>query len=131
MPRWRVGWRSLWISARRTPSGLRTSRPPSKRTWLRLMRIEPHLKDTPKNAPRRLMSIVVTHADAATEYLQIFDAVAVPANGTVPRAVLACPTAASSSLDYGGAVTASFVNGIAWSMSTTLATLTKATTAVT
>ena len=73
----------------------------------------------------RLHRVIATNTNGATRYIQIFDATALPANGTVP--LITFPLAAGAStqppIDF-GVYGRTFVNGIVIANSSTEATLT-------
>ena len=76
-----------------------------------------------KTVSGRLFRLFVTNNNAATRYIQIFDATALPADGAVPNLVAIIPAATTNILDL-GIYGRPFANGIVVCNSTTLATKT-------
>jgi hypothetical protein len=75
------------------------------------------------NGPARLYNLMVTSQLSSDQYVMLFDATAVPANGAAPVAIFKVPAGSTATLDYGWRGKA-FINGICWSNSTTLPDLT-------
>lgn len=71
----------------------------------------------------RVWNVIMHNGNAATRYLLLFDAAALPANGTVPDAPpLQIPADGTGSLDLGDG--SLFLNGLVAASSTTAQTLT-------
>lgn len=80
--------------------------------------------------PAKLRSIVATQASGSTQYLLLFDQKTTPVNTNVAVAVIALPTGATTSLDFGAADRRggmTFNNGIAYGISSTFPALTLVT----
>jgi len=75
------------------------------------------------NAEARLAMIAVRNLNAAARWLMIFNAAALPANGTVPD-LLILPLAAGEIKTYAPPAPVYFSTGLVWAMSTTDTTLT-------
>ncbi len=75
------------------------------------------------DGPARLFNLNVTSQDNSDQFVMVFDAAAVPANGAAPAAVFKVPAGSTAGIDYGWRGKA-FENGICWSNSTTLPELT-------
>jgi hypothetical protein len=75
------------------------------------------------DGPARLYNLTVTSQDNADQFIMLFDAVAVPANGATPAAAFKVSAGSTSTIQYGWRGKA-FENGICWSNSTTLPDLT-------
>jgi hypothetical protein len=73
--------------------------------------------------PARLYNLTVTSQLSSDQYVMLFDAAAVPANGAAPVAAFKVPAGSTATLDYGWRGKA-FNKGICWSNSTTLPDLT-------
>jgi hypothetical protein len=78
------------------------------------------------DGPARLYNLTVTSQDSTEQYILLFDAIAVPANGAAAVAAFVVPAGATARIDYGWRGKA-FDNGICWSTSTTLPQLTAGT----
>lgn len=70
----------------------------------------------------RLFSVIMNNADAEQRYLQVFDAIALPADGAIPMAVVPVPSYATGSLDVSGGIP--MATGIVVACSSTMQTLT-------
>jgi|SRR5579875_271988 hypothetical protein len=75
------------------------------------------------DGPARLYKLTVTSQDSSDQFIMLFDAAAVPANGAAPVAVFKVAAGSTAAIDYGWRGKA-FENGICWSNSTTLPNLT-------
>ncbi|HEV3115291.1 MAG TPA: hypothetical protein VGY99_32820 [Candidatus Binataceae bacterium] len=75
------------------------------------------------DGPARLYKLTVTSQDNADQFVMLFDAVAVPANGAAAVAAFKVPAGSTAGIDYGWRGKA-FEHGICWSNSTTLPDLT-------
>ena len=75
------------------------------------------------DGPGRLFNLTVTTQSASDQYIMLFDATAVPANGTVAVAAFKVPAGSTARIDFGLRGKA-FRNGICWSNSSTLPTKT-------
>lgn len=73
--------------------------------------------------PGILYSVTAVNTTANDVYLQLFDAAALPANGTVPKDVAAIPAGWSGGIDYGSLGT-EFSIGIVAAISSTIDSLT-------
>lgn len=71
------------------------------------------------DSPARLFNITVTSTSASDQYVLLFDAVAVPADGAVAVAAFKVPARTTARIDYGWRGKA-FQNGISWSNSSTI-----------
>ena len=70
-----------------------------------------------------ILNKVIGHNDkASTQYIQLFDAAAVPSDTAVPKMVIVAAADSNFEIDLGDG--ASFNTGMAWSNSSTLATKT-------
>jgi hypothetical protein len=69
--------------------------------------------------PARLFNLTVTSESASDQYVMLFDAAAVPANGAPAVAAFKVPAGSTAGIDYGSRGKA-FKNGICWSNSSTL-----------
>lgn len=76
-----------------------------------------------KSGCSKLFGFTATSTNVAAQFIQVFDATAVPANGTVPLLTVNV-AAASSAGAYFGAIGRSFDRGIVLANSTTQGTLT-------
>ncbi len=75
------------------------------------------------DGPARLYNLTVTSKDTSDQYILLFDAPALPANGAAAVAVFKVAAGATAGIDYGSRGKA-FEHGICWSNSTTLPDLT-------
>jgi hypothetical protein len=73
--------------------------------------------------PARLFNLTVTSEKVSDQYILLFDASAVPANGAAAVAAFKVPAGSTARIDYGWRGKA-FQHGICWSNSTTLPVLT-------
>ena len=69
--------------------------------------------------PARLFNLTVTSQSASDQYVLLFDAAAVPANGAAAVAAFKVSAGSTARIDYGSRGKA-FHNGICWSNSSTL-----------
>jgi hypothetical protein len=74
--------------------------------------------------PAVLFDVTVANTTAADAFLLLFDAVALPGNGAIPKAYAAIPAGWTGSISYDTG--RGFATGIVAAMSTTLGTLTVA-----
>lgn len=78
--------------------------------------------------PVKLLRIMITNTNAAAQYIQLFDATAVPADGTKPDSIpLVVAGSSTASIDYGASYPYGgrlFLTGLCWSNSSTAATKT-------
>jgi hypothetical protein len=75
------------------------------------------------DGPARLYNLTVTSEDNSDQYILLFDAAVVPANGAAAVAAFKVPAGATAGINYGSRGKA-FEHGICWSNSTTLPDLT-------
>ena len=73
--------------------------------------------------PARLFNLTVTSESASDQYVMLFDAAAVPANGAAAVGAFKVPAGSTGRIDFGSRGKA-FKNGICWSNSSTLPTRT-------
>lgn len=78
------------------------------------------------DGPARLYNLTVTSQDSSDQYIMLFDAIALPANGAAPVAAIKIQAGSTVRIDYGWRGKA-FQKGICWSNSTTLPDLTAGT----
>ena len=71
------------------------------------------------SGPARLFNLTVTSTSASDQYVLLFDAPAVPADGTAAVGAFKVPAGTSAKFDYGWRGMA-FQNGICWSNSSTI-----------
>jgi hypothetical protein len=76
----------------------------------------------------KLLTVSCHSKNAATCYLQIFDAAALPSNSAIPLIEIPIATATTGTLDY-GATGLPYAIGLVAALSTTAASLTIATSA--
>ena len=69
--------------------------------------------------PARLFKLTVTSQSTSDQYILLFDAAALPANGAAAVAAFKVPAESTAGIDYGSRGKA-FRNGICWSNSSTL-----------
>jgi hypothetical protein len=69
--------------------------------------------------PARLFNLTVTSTSASDQYVLLFDAAAVPADGAAAVAVFKVSAGSTARIDYGWRGKA-FQNGVCWSNSSTI-----------
>jgi len=69
--------------------------------------------------PARLFNLTVTSTSASDQYVLLFDAIAVPADGAAAVAAFKVPAGSTARIDYGWRGKA-FQKGICWSNSSTI-----------
>lgn len=74
--------------------------------------------------PGTLLDVNGTHLGAAVAFFQLFNTVAVPANGTVPIVQIRVPTLQNFSISFADSQGMVFGTGISWAHSTTSGILT-------
>ena len=71
------------------------------------------------SGPARLFNLTVTSTSASDQYVLLFDAIAVPADGAAAVAAFKVPAGSTARIDYGWRGRA-FKNGICWSNSSSI-----------
>lgn len=79
--------------------------------------------------PGTLLDVNGVSVVGALRFFQLFNLVAVPANGTVPLFVVRVPAVTNFSVSFADSMGMSFGTGITWACSTTAGTLTLTATA--